>query len=1121
MAQERTQTFSNSRYIIQDLIGEGGMGAVFRATDRLTGQTVALKHVHTATELLEFNSISDELEADLALAQEFQTLATLRHPNIISVLDYGFDADRHPYFTMDLLASGRDILDAATNVEFEGKIGLLIQLLQALAYLHRRGILHRDLKPGNVLVDANGEVKVLDFGLAVAREQQSDATVGTLHYMAPEVLVGEPASRQSDLFAVGIIAFELFMGHHPFEQDGRIDIASAVVENGLDVDILPKVKPIRPQASPTPFFGNNASNATTGNLGKTVNLEVSDTASDYLSMLKAKRTQLELSMPKLKAKSMQIRSKIAIQGHPLAYVVGKLLATDPANRYQEADEVIYDLGYIIGKRYQDETDLIRESYLQAAAFVGRDSDLAVLETALDQASESHGSTWLIMGEDGVGKTRLLNELRIRALIRGTLALQGQGVAEGGGLPYQIFRAPLRRLALVSDLDDKQIATLSQVVPDIYSLLNRDLINAPNSDSDNQQEFLNTIIQMFQNLQQPTVVLIDDLHFAQEGMDILQGLSELATELPLLIVGTFRQDERPELVDELPNAHILRLERLDIIAIEDLAVSIMGEMGRHPRLLQLLEKETDGNIVFLLEVIRALAEEAGHLDDIGSIPLPRTIFAGGIREIIERRLERVPSSAMKQLGLAAVMGRHIDLDVLAAASPNLKLDQWLQTCADAAVLDVKDGEWGFSHDKLREGVLRTMSTSKRAMAHMKVAEAIKDIYPDDPDQAATLAYHFNRAGNRRQELTFSEQAGKIAYEKGIYNEAIAFFERALYLMPESADDDIIQRRAELLFVLGDAHRNRGNYRRSLNSYEDSLALYRLLDNQERIVDVLNELGFTLQSHLNVNELGIAHDYLAQSLTLSRNVGYELGEASALRGLGYLLMRQSRYDGAVGQFEKSLSIFRYLDDPQKVAHALNNLGQALFFMEDYNRSAASLRESLQLSTTANNRHIIGRSHYFLGLIAFRESLFENAFAHHQIALDTSEALQNDTTINYSLNALAFCALGMSNDEQAENFLVRSLRRLNKVNPSPDKDIIQIETLAGFAAVFVAMTDYDPALELLGLCVNHASMRRSAFRPNLEALVMELENILTPEKVAEGVGFGRALSVDEAIEMLLEAY
>ncbi len=286
-------------------------------------------------------------------------------------------------------------------------------------------------------------------------------------------------------------------------------------------------------------------------------------------------------------------------------------------------------------------------------------------------------------------------------------------------------------------------------------------------------------------------------------------------------------------------------------------------------------------------------------------------------------------------------------------------------------------------------------------------------------------------------------------------------------------------------------------------------------------MLNEIGFTLQSHLSPNELGIAHDYLAQSLSSARSVRYQIGEATALRGLGYLLMRQNRYQDAVEQFNNSLVIFRRLNHPQQIAHALNNIGQALFFMENYNQSASAFRESMHLSTLTNDRYVSGRAHYFLGLIAFRESLFENAFAHHQIALDTAQAIQRDLMVIYCLNALGFCALGLGNNDQAESFLIRALRRLKQISASPEKNIIQIETLAGLASVLASLQDYDPALELLGLCINHQAMQQSAFRPNIEALVMQLENILTPEKVAEGVGFGRTLKLDEAVEMLLEAY
>src|SRR5258708_18345088 len=206
------------RYQLLDPLGQGGMGIVFRAVDRLSGQHVALKHVMAPTEQLLFASQTGKADLRLALASEFQILATLRHPNIIGVLDYGFDEQLRPYFTMDLLEQPRTLMKAARDAALPIKIDLLVQMLQALTYVHRRGIVHRDLKPSNVLVGQDSKVKVLDFGLSLEVGQVQDSS-GTLAYMAPEVMKGERASIAADLYAVGVMAYELLVGHHPFDTD--------------------------------------------------------------------------------------------------------------------------------------------------------------------------------------------------------------------------------------------------------------------------------------------------------------------------------------------------------------------------------------------------------------------------------------------------------------------------------------------------------------------------------------------------------------------------------------------------------------------------------------------------------------------------------------------------------------------------------------------------------------------------------------------------------------------------------------------------------------------------------------------------------------------------------------
>src|SRR5258706_6486071 len=238
------------RYRLHDKLGAGGMGAVFRTYDRLTGSYIALKQVEIPPELLDFMSFSTIGNATglwFALAKEFRILAAVRHPNIISVLDYGFDAQRQPYYTMELLDHAQNLIQYGRGKPFEEKVGLILQVLQALVYLHRHSVIHRDLKPDNILV-VNGVSKLLDFGLAMRQEQQTGSGIpsGTLFYMAPEVLSGEAVSESADLYTLGLIAYELLAEHYPYNL--KLDVASLIEEiihKAVDVDVLPVTPEVR------------------------------------------------------------------------------------------------------------------------------------------------------------------------------------------------------------------------------------------------------------------------------------------------------------------------------------------------------------------------------------------------------------------------------------------------------------------------------------------------------------------------------------------------------------------------------------------------------------------------------------------------------------------------------------------------------------------------------------------------------------------------------------------------------------------------------------------------------------------------------------------------------------
>ena len=212
------------RYRLVELLGSGGMATIYRATDTGLGRDVALK-------LLRPEYLRDP-DFSARFRQEAQAAASLSHPNIVHVYDYGEDPSG-PYIVMELI----DGQDLATILRRSGalpprqvaRIGTGIA--RALAAAHARGLVHRDIKPGNVLIGSDGTVKVTDFGIAraVAEAQVTlpGTTLGSVHYFSPEQARGEPATTSSDIYSLGIVLYEMLTGARPFEGDSAASVALA------------------------------------------------------------------------------------------------------------------------------------------------------------------------------------------------------------------------------------------------------------------------------------------------------------------------------------------------------------------------------------------------------------------------------------------------------------------------------------------------------------------------------------------------------------------------------------------------------------------------------------------------------------------------------------------------------------------------------------------------------------------------------------------------------------------------------------------------------------------------------------------------------------------------------
>ncbi|MEL6402739.1 MAG: BREX system ATP-binding domain-containing protein [Chloroflexota bacterium] len=841
-----TQQLGN-RYLLYHEIGRGGMGVVYRAKDRLFGNDVALKRVDTDKQVLALTDTLQAAEFRLALAREFKLSASMRHPHIIDVLDYGFDNEQKPYYTMELLTERKTFLQAAQNQTLHSRISLILQLLSALSYLHRRGIVHRDIKPANVLVE-DGQVKVLDFGLSTmhdrtTKETSDYSTVGTLAYMAPEVLTGEEGGITADLYAVGMLGYEIIAGEHPF-----------VVHDA----------------------------------GQLVN-------------------QILLEFPDVNTLDAPER---------ITSIIQRLIQKDPLDRYPSASAVIAAFTNAMVDIPYDASTAARDSFLQAARFVGREREITQLVEALQASKQGHSSAWLVSGESGMGKSRILDELRTQAMVNGAVVIREQAVAVGSQ-PLKLWQTTLRWLCLHDELlTEQDFALLKQFLPDVDNLTianTADIAPTNYSPAEQQATLLALLERVFSTLDNPVVMLFEDLHWASSAsLQLLAQWIDRLHNLQVLVIGSYRDDEKPNLNAQFPSATHMQLQGLNDADISELSAAMLGDAGRTEPVVELLRRESEGNIFFIVEVVRALAEEVDNLEQIGRMTLPARVFAGGIQAVLQRRLSRLSQENHVLLRYAALIGREINTDVLQAIMPDTDMTTWLTDSINAIVLDVEDEVYRFAHDKLRVGLIDMIPPAERQDMHATIANTLENLYGEDDAHIAALAHHWGQAGNTTKEERYVTFSGEQALRIGAFQEAISYFQKAFRLVQEA--NTYAETRKQRKYVhlhqrTGNAHLGVGNYTKARAEYERSL-------------------------------------HLCYELEDPVAVGVSLGH------LGNVAFAVEDFDQAEMLYEEALKHYRDMNNTDGIVRTLNRLGDVAYEKGDQNRATQLYQESLTLSREAGN-------------------------------------------------------------------------------------------------------------------------------------------------------------------------
>jgi hypothetical protein len=507
----------------------------------------------------------------------------------------------------------------------------------------------------------------------------------------------------------------------------------------------------------------------------------------------------------------------------------------------------------------DRAAIPRESASRAGRrpFVGRARELDELRTALDQTADGHGSLFLLSGEPGIGKTRLMQELVHEARERGWRVATGR-CWEGGGAPaYWPWIQAVR--ALGGDAEGLAAGAGESVDPEtarfrLFASVAEFLVETATG--------------------RPLLLVLDDLHAADTAsLVMLRFVSESAAGASIVLVGSYRErdaqlHERPESFAELVRgATRIPLRGLSVDEVEAyLAGASAASADR--ALAERLHMLTGGNPFFLGEVVRLVGPDG--LPD-GDARIPEEV-----RTLLRRRMADLSSDAIETLRVAAVVGRDFNLRVLERTGrlDVARLLEVLGEAGDAGVITENPAvprQYGFVHELIRETLYEDLSPAERLQLHGRIGAVLEDLYRNDLDpHLSEIAHHLSLAaplGDVSPAIDYLVRAGDRAAAVLAYEEASGHYSRALGLLG-AGEDASLERRCDLLLRLADARWRAGDTRAARTSFEEAADLARRLGDGERLARaalgyVVGLGGFLLFARFDVgaSALGLLEDALA--------------------------------------------------------------------------------------------------------------------------------------------------------------------------------------------------------------------------------------------------------------------
>ena len=577
-------------------------------------------------------------------------------------------------------------------------------------------------------------------------------------------------------------------------------------------------------------------------------------------------------------------------------------------------------------------------------FVGRQSELTELRAGLEDAVAGRGRFFLVVGEPGIGKTRLVEELAREAANRGHHVLWGRCWEGEGAPPYwpwiQVIRAYLgtaRSEGLARVAGGAGAAYLAQLVPELAPVQSPGPSFPP--PSEHARFYLFDAVATFLRSRPddaPLVLVFDDLQWADApSLLLLQFLVHELRDTAMLVVATYREIEArqtPHVADILGAlARDGRHLELRGFGEAEVALLIEGETGHSApaALVRAVHRETEGNPFFVDEVVHLLVSEGGLEHRAASIPESLPV-PQGVREAIRRRLAPLPAPCRDALTLASVVGREFGLGALQRAL-GLAADELLEMLAPALQREilVRDrgtaGRYRFAHALIRETIYEELGAAERATLHMRIGEALEGLHQTDPTSPLTaLAHHFLEAvpaGGAEKAITYSTRAARHAEASLAYEDAAVLFEHALDVLGEAHPADAPMR-CELLLARGGAQWRVGDGPRARETFRQAADLARRIGDAPLLAR--SALGFAGEGSRLLWVRGGVVDQ--PRIELLEEALHRLGEGEPglrvqlLARLAINLYWAPQPERVLALSEEALTLARHLGDPGHVAAAL---------------------------------------------------------------------------------------------------------------------------------------------------------------------------------------------------------